>query len=106
MTAELTGARARGEIIEPGGKKKKVLGPEGSRPRGYNLKGRGSRVVSGAGTPFETPSGSTRVTPEEEGEEGEEEGGEVKQVEANGKEVFTCERVVPLLSLDVITGLR
>lgn len=97
LPANLTRARARGEIIEPGGKKKKPIGAiPGQNRRGHNLKGRKGNGAGGGLSGVSTPNtglGSERTTPGEEDDEDErEEGGEEEEVVLPlGKEVFTCE---------------
>ena len=93
LPANLTLARARGEVIEPGGKKKKVLGVGGvPNKRGYNLKNRKSlNGASGVSTPATEGMESGQSTPMVEDEEEDEAEAELTEVLPPGKEVFTCE---------------
>lgn len=102
LNAELTLARARGEIIEPGGKKKKT----GVKlPKGYNLM-RGHRkaalsALSGTSTPATEGLESGQSTPMVLDEEDEDEEGKSNGAKANvppGKEVFTCESACGVLA--------
>jgi INO80 complex subunit C len=96
LSADLTAARARGEVIEPGGKKRKTLvdGVPGQNRRGFNLKGRGSRVASASGVSTPMTGGESGRTSPGGDEEEEEEIEETTTQLVNpppGKEVFTCE---------------
>jgi INO80 complex subunit C len=101
LSAAQTAAKARGEPIDVGKKKKNPPGM--NRPKGWNLKGR----RSGVATPMTMESGSGSGTParEEDDEEEDEEGTgaaavalggaeELKQDQDNGgprKEIITCQ---------------
>jgi INO80 complex subunit C len=103
LSAAQTAAKARGEPIDVGKKKKNPPGM--NRPKGWNLKGR----RSGVATPMTMESGSGSGTParEEDDEEEDEEGTaaaasaavlggpeESKQDQDNGeprKEIITCQ---------------
>ena len=98
LTAAQTAARARGEVVETGGKKKK--GPkDGPSKRGFNLKGRaakgvGGGSVSGVATPMTEDMESGQTTPMVDDDEGEDEDGDGQVGQVNGmssKEIITCE---------------
>jgi len=92
LPANLTLARARGEVIEPGGKKKKVLGVGGvPNKRGYNLKNRKSLNASGVSTPATEGMESGQSTPMVDEEEEDEADVEMVDALPPGREVFTCE---------------
>ena len=92
LPANLTLARARGEVIEPGGKKKKVLGVGGvPNKRGYNLKNRKSLNASGVSTPATEGMESGQSTPMVDEEEEDEPDVEMADALPPGREVFTCE---------------
>lgn len=96
LTASQTASRARGEVLELGGKKKK--NPIGvPNKRGFNLKNRAvSRSKVGSGSGLEGDDGvleSGQTTPGggEEEEDDEVDIGEQVVIPIEGrKEVFTC----------------
>ena len=124
LSAAQTAAKARGEVLEVGTKKKK-LKTEFSR-RGLNLKGRASRfgsvigTASGAATPMTEDLDSGQSTPMQgEGEDEEDGTGEGAEngVDMSGlprKEVITCESALGCLwfqddemsEADMILGRR
>lgn len=79
-------------MIEPGGKKRKVLGAGGvPNKRGYNLKNRKSlNGASGVSTPATEGLESGQSTPMVEDEDEEEAEAELVEALPPGKEVFTC----------------
>lgn len=108
MTAAQTAAKARGEVVEVGSKKKKPTGMGGSvggkKGNIANLKGR----RSGVGTPLTVigEGGSGAATPAEvEDEEDEGDGGEVDNAASDAvvggsglrKEIITCQSSFLLL---------
>lgn len=111
LTASQTAARARGEVVEPAGSKKKKTGPGAGgggvnnlpNKRGFNLKNRKS---GGSNTPLTqdgvlesgqtTPNTGNNGDDDGEGEDEEEEGADqaVKgdlELNVPHKEVITCE---------------
>jgi INO80 complex subunit C len=109
LSAAQTAAKARGEPIEVGKKKKNPAGM--NRPKGWNLKGR----KSGVATPMTVESGGSGTgTPAREEEDDEEEADAEEVVapgiEANGsaelrQEIITCKWTVLRYFLEVMRSL-